>query len=60
MAPSHAKPPPDPNTLIFGYSTSQLAKLKDFLNPPNDINSIAGALLSKTAFVRMIFSILFI
>jgi len=59
MPPPRANPPPDPNTPIFGGATPQLAKREDYLNPPYAINNAAGALSSKTAFVREIFSVLF-
>ncbi|KIM49885.1 glycoside hydrolase family 31 protein [Hebeloma cylindrosporum] len=50
MPPPRANPPPDPNTPIFGNSTSELTKREDYLNPPYAINNAAGALSSKTAF----------
>lgn len=60
MPPPRANPPPDPNTPIFGDFTSQLAKREDYLDPPYAINNAGGALSSKTAFVRRIFSVRFI
>jgi alpha-glucosidase len=57
MPPPHTNPPPDPNTPIFGDSVSKLAKREDHLTPPYAINNAAGALSSKTAFVRKIFTL---
>jgi hypothetical protein len=58
MPPPRTNPPPDPNTPIFGDSVSKLAKREDYLTPPYAINNAAGALSSKTAFVRKIFILL--
>jgi hypothetical protein len=57
MPPPRTNPPPDPNTPIFGDSASQLIKREDYLNPQYAINNAAGALSSKTAFVRKTFII---
>jgi len=53
MPPPRTNPPPDPNTPIFGDSVSKLAKREDYLTPQYAINNAAGALSSKTAFVRI-------